>query len=82
MTVNNDTKFVTPNFQQVNYNGAKKGNHTTYKDAIDKSIIAINKGLNFKASNTTETKQLGDTLEFIGDSYITPTISEKNQIFC
>lgn len=34
-------QVVTPNFQQVNYNGAKKGNHTTYKDAIDKSIIAL-----------------------------------------
>uniref|UniRef100_Q0I4Z9 Autotransporter adhesin n=1 Tax=Histophilus somni (strain 129Pt) TaxID=205914 RepID=Q0I4Z9_HISS1 len=79
ITVNtNNTKFDNPSFTKVKYNGAiGNNNHTTFKSAIDEIIIAINKGLNFKAGNTTEAKQLGDTLEFIGDSYITPTISNK-----
>ncbi|WP_249962484.1 YadA-like family protein [Histophilus somni] len=76
----NNTKFDNPSFTKVKYNGARgKDNHTTFKSAIDESIIAINKGLTFKAGKATETKQLGDTLEFIGDSYITATISDSDK---
>ncbi|THA49615.1 hypothetical protein E5431_07390, partial [Histophilus somni] len=55
---------------------------STFKDAIDKNIAKINEGLKFKvengtsaggsAGNSTEmTRQLGATLTFAGDKYLT-----------
>ncbi|WP_143432836.1 ESPR-type extended signal peptide-containing protein, partial [Histophilus somni] len=73
--------FKASTFDKVNYHREQPQGQgqqeqkapTTFKQAIDETITAINKGMIFKAGNdnggsgNTTTKQLGDTLEFKGD---------------
>ncbi|MSN96119.1 hypothetical protein F1B92_02730, partial [Campylobacter sp. FMV-PI01] len=65
------TKFNTPTFTAVEYNGAPKTGRnnqqkttppTTFKKAIDETIIAINKGFIFGDAENNATHQLGDSL--------------------
>ncbi|ACA31577.1 YadA domain protein [Histophilus somni 2336] len=66
LTVNSDkTKFDTPSFVAVNYEGAQSGTNnqpTTFKKAIDELITAVNKGLNIAGDAESGQLTLGSTL--------------------
>ncbi|MSN95840.1 hypothetical protein F1B92_01290, partial [Campylobacter sp. FMV-PI01] len=61
LKVKDNIKFETPTFEKVNYNGSSK-TATTFKEAIDETIIAINKGFIFGDAENNATHQLGDSL--------------------
>ncbi|WP_166738596.1 hypothetical protein, partial [Histophilus somni] len=72
LTVNNSdkTKFDTPSFTPVNYEGVPKSGAnnqqitppTTFKKAIDELITAVNKGLNIAGDDANGQLTLGSTL--------------------
>uniref|UniRef100_Q0I1T5 Autotransporter adhesin n=2 Tax=Pasteurellaceae TaxID=712 RepID=Q0I1T5_HISS1 len=60
---NDKTKFDTPSFTKVQYEGSTgTQNHTTFKNAIDESIKAINKGLVIQGDDKQGKISLGSTL--------------------
>ncbi|WP_249963704.1 YadA-like family protein [Histophilus somni] len=65
ISINNssNTKFDTPSFTKVQYEGSTGNkNHTTFKKAIDELIAAVNKGLVIKGDDKQGTITLGSTL--------------------
>lgn len=65
-----NTKFDSPTFAAIEYNGVKKIKDkikppTTFKTATDELITAVNKGIKFGDNNKQEKLQLGDTLKII-----------------
>ncbi|ARU64558.1 hypothetical protein BTV20_03140 [Histophilus somni] len=60
------TKFDTPKFTAVNYEGASQSGTnnqiTTFKKAIDELITAVNKGLNIAGDDANGQLTLGSTL--------------------
>ncbi|MFY1027036.1 hypothetical protein ACE4RU_04705, partial [Actinobacillus seminis] len=65
--VNSDKEFEQSNFDKVHYAGTTKNTTNTFRDAINETITAINKGLKF-TGNTGGDKQLqlGDKLTIQG----------------
>ncbi|QQF84896.1 hypothetical protein [Histophilus somni] len=60
---NSKTGFTAPLFVAVNYQGQTATNgKTTFKEAIDDLIVAVNKGLVIGDGTATGTIQLGDTV--------------------
>ncbi|WP_075321165.1 ESPR-type extended signal peptide-containing protein [Histophilus somni] len=73
--------FAPTTFKQVQYNGAlaSRAGKTTFREAIEDTITAINQGMTFKvggngsgsSNNNTIKRQLGQSLTFKGDDYLT-----------
>ncbi|WP_075321434.1 YadA-like family protein [Histophilus somni] len=71
---NSKTGFTAPLFVAVNYQGQTATNgKTTFKEAIDDLIVAVNKGLVIGDGTATGTLQLGDTLQIKAGNIDKPT---------
>ncbi|WP_249961803.1 YadA-like family protein [Histophilus somni] len=84
ITVNtNNTKFDTPSFTRVQYEGStEKQNHTTFKKAIEESITAINKGLVIQGDDKQGKINLGSTLKIkAGNTTVTDPRTRTNTVY-
>ncbi|OZN25541.1 hypothetical protein CFY87_02775 [Actinobacillus seminis] len=78
---NDKTGFKKSTFTAVNYQGSKNKSPQTFRDAINESIAAINKGLKFAGNEGTAfTSQLGVTVNIKGDGTDLSSKAENNAI--
>ncbi|QQJ90855.1 hypothetical protein JFJ84_04525 [Histophilus somni] len=72
-------RFGKSTFRPVQSNGYTRKSQTTFREAIQDTIEAINQGMTFKvggngsgsSNNNTIKRQLGQSLTFKGDDYLT-----------